>query len=362
MNVPVRYFSFCAALLLTSTSAGAANSTPPAQQGTTVQPTGEARLSQTGRDPKEFPAFVTTLRAQARDAGISAATIEGAFANIHSVDRVIRSDRNQPEQKITLDDYLANVMPQARINQARQLRQQYRDALAKTTATWGVQSNYIVALWALESGFGKIQGKEDIFSALATLAFEGRREAFFTAELMAALRMVDEGHIDVADMKSSWAGAMGQNQFMPSSYLRYGADGDGDGKIDIWNNPQDVFASSARYLAKEGWQRGGRWGVEVILPPGFDGALAGVKPAQGKSVSHWRALGVQLKAAAVWPDAAQQAWIVTPDDARGRSFMVFNNFQTLMRWNRSYYFAIGVGMMADAIDSSGDGAESNSLK
>ncbi len=362
MKVPVLYLSLYSALAMVSTGACAANTTPPAQQSTAIPSADGERLSQSGRDPKEFPAFVATLRVKARDEGISNATIDSAFASIHFVDRVIRSDRNQPEQKITLDDYLAKVMPQARIDQARKLRQQYREALAKTRDTYGVQSNYIVALWALESGFGKIQGKEDIFSALATLAFEGRREAFFTGELMAALRMVDAGHITVADMKSSWAGAMGQNQFMPSSYLRYGADGDGDGKIDIWNNPQDVFASSARYLAKEGWQRGGRWGVEVTLPTGFDSALAGVKAQQGKRVAAWQQLGVQPKAGAPLPDSAQQAWIVTPDDAQGRSFMVFQNFQTLMRWNRSYYFAIGVGMMADAIDSTGEGADSEQVK
>lgn len=361
MNVPLRYL-FLSIALHAGAPALAANATPAAAPAASATASGGERLSQTGRDPKEFPAFVTRLRVQAREAGISVATIDSAFANLHFVDRVIRSDRNQPEQKITLDDYLANVMPPSRIDRARQLRQQHRDALAKTQATWGVQGNYIVALWALESGFGQIQGKEDIFSALATLAFEGRREAFFTGELMAALRMVDEGHISIMQMKSSWAGAMGQNQFMPSSYLRYGADGDGDGKIDIWNNTQDVFASSARYLAKEGWQRGGHWGIEVSLPPGFDKTLAGIKAQQGKPVADWLQSGVRPKTGAVVPGSTQQAWIVIPDDARGRSFMVFQNFLTLMRWNRSYYFAIGVGMMADAIDNASADAESKSLK
>lgn len=306
-------------------------------------------LAQLGRDPAQFPAYVEQLKQQARLEGIGEKTITAAFANVHFVDRVIKSDRNQLEKKVTLDDYLARVITPEKIEQARALRLQYQPQLSPISSHSGVQNNYIVALWAMESHFGKIQGKEDIVSALSTLAFEGRREAFFTKELMSALKILDEGHVTVDELKGSWAGAMGQSQFMPSSYLRYGADGDGDGKIDIWQNTSDVFASTANYLKTEGWEAGGAWGAEVKLPPAFDASLEGIKTAQGKTVSQWQALGVTKSDGQSLAPSNQQAWIVVPDDNQGRVFLVYNNFRTIMHWNRSYYFAISIGMMADAI-------------
>lgn len=306
-------------------------------------------LSQLGRDPAQFPAYVEQLKQQARADGIRDATINAAFANVHFVDRVIKSDRNQLEKKITLDDYLTRVITPEKIEQARMQWQQYQPQLSPISDHSGVQSNYIVALWAMESHFGKIQGKEDVISALSTLAFEGRREAFFTKELMSSLKILDEGHVTVDELKGSWAGAMGQSQFMPSSYLRYGADGDGDGKIDIWQNTSDVFASTANYLKTEGWEAGGSWGREVKLPSTFDAALEGTKTDQGKTVAQWQKLGITLVDGTTLPASPQKAWIVIPDDNQGRVFLVYNNFRTLMHWNRSYYFAISIGMMADAI-------------
>lgn len=313
----------------------------PAQQKTT--------LAATGRDPAEFPAYVEELKRQAREQGIDAATIDTAFSNIHFVDRAISADRNQLEKKVTLDDYLTRVLPEWKKQRARENFQQYLPQLQTASQRYGVQPEYIVALWAMESSFGKIQGKEEIVSALSTLAFEGRREAFFTKELMAALRIIQQQHISAAQMKGSWAGAMGQNQFMPSSFLRYGADGDGDGQIDIWNNVEDVFASTANYLATEGWKPGGRWGQEVILPVDFAKAQAGLKTDQAKLVGDWQKLGVRFSDDAPLPDNAQRSWIILPDDAPGRAFMVYDNFRVIMHWNRSYYFAISIGMMADAI-------------
>ncbi len=250
---------------------------------------------------------------------------------------------------MTLSDYLTRVLPQWKIQQARDNAQRYQGELMPVSQRYGVQSQYIVALWAMESSFGKIQGKEDVVSALSTLAFEGRREAFFTRELMASLQIIQQQHITADQMKGSWAGAMGQNQFMPSSFLRYGADGDGDGKIDIWNNVDDVFASTANYLAKEGWKPGQSWGREAILPPDFVPEQAGLKDAQAKTVGEWQKLGVRMNSDAALPEPSQRAWIITPDDVPGRAFMVYDNFRTIMHWNRSYYFAISIGMMADAI-------------
>ncbi|MFD1803371.1 lytic transglycosylase domain-containing protein [Mixta tenebrionis] len=334
----------------TPTASAARAGAPVAQRGGLLTaPNGNTTLAQQGRDPAEFPGYVEQLKAQARAQGIDAQTIDGAFANVHFVDRVIKLDRNQPEQKITLDDYLARVMPEKKIALARSRYQQHQNELDAVSRRYGVPPQYIVALWAMESNFGQIQGREDIISALATLAFEGRRESFFTSELMAALKMIQQGHISAAEMKGSWAGAMGQNQFMPSSYLRYGVDGDGDGKIDIWRNTDDVFASTANYLAKEGWQANESWGREAVLPVDFDVKLAGIKTGHAKSVGAWEKLGVRLADDVALPDSRQRAWIVLPDDMAGRAFLVYDNFRTIMRWNRSYYFAISIGKMADAV-------------
>ncbi|MBP1034175.1 lytic murein transglycosylase [Serratia fonticola] len=313
-----------------------------------AQPAGST-LAETGRDPAEFPAYVEQLKRRAIKQGIPAATVENAFANAHFVDRVINADRNQLEKKITLDDYLSRVLPTWKIQRGREMRQQYQPRLARVTARYGVPEQYIVALWGMESAFGKIQGKEDVVSALATLAFEGRREAFFTKQLMAALKIIEQGHVDAGNLKGSWAGAMGQSQFMPTSFLTYAADGDGDGKIDIWNNLDDVFASTANYLATEGWQPGVGWGREVKLPAQFNAEQLGLKDSQGHREEQWAAKGVVLADGSPLPVSGLRSWVIAPDDMQGRAFLVYDNFRTLMHWNRSYYFAISVGMMADGI-------------
>lgn len=325
---------------------------PPAStpsQGGFLQQPSKTTLAASGRDPAEFPGYVEQLKAQALEQGIDRATVEAAFANVHFVDHVITSDRNQLEKKVTLSDYLARVMTERKIQQGRDNLQLYQGQLMPVSQQTGVQPQYIVALWAMESSFGKIQGREDVISSLSTLAFEGRREAFFTKELIAALKIIQQQHIAPEEMKGSWAGAMGQNQFMPSSFMQYGADGDGDGKIDIWNNVDDVFASTANYLSKEGWKAGESWGREIVLPVDFVTAQAGIKDAQAKTVGEWEKLGVRMTSDSALPDTHQRAWIILPDDTPGRAFMVYDNFRTIMHWNRSYYFAISIGMMADAI-------------
>jgi len=314
-----------------------------------VPKAGQTTLAAQGRNPDEFPAYVQQLKDKARQQGISQATIDTAFANAHFIDRVISSDRNQLENKITLDDYLKRVLPESKIEQGKVQYQQNAAALQQVSSRYGVPAQYIVALWGMESNFGKLQGKEDVFSALATLAFEGRREAFFTQELLAALTIVDQGKATSDMMKGSWAGAMGQSQFMPSSYLRYGADGNNDGKIDIWSNTDDVFASVANYLSTEGWKSAEGWGQEVKLPSGFDASQLGLKNPQMHSVSEWQQQGIVSADGKPLPTSVTRAWIITPDDQQGRAFLVYDNFRTLMHWNRSYYFAISIGMMADGI-------------
>ncbi|MFF6008991.1 lytic murein transglycosylase [Rahnella sp. R3(2024)] len=347
---PLIILSGCAAQKATSgqpatqpaAAAQAPASTPPAAPAKTS-------LAEQGRDPAEFPAYVEQLKAQALAQGISQQTLDSTFANIHFVDRVINSDRNQLEKKITLDDYLTRVLPEWKIKAAQEQYQNNLPALKQASARYGVQPQYIVALWGMESSFGKIQGKEDVFSALATLAFEGRREAFFTKEFMSALKIVDSGHATSDMMKGSWAGAMGQSQFMPSSYLNYGADGNGDGKIDIWKNTDDVFASTANYLSKEGWKNNQGWGQEVKLPANFDASLAGLKNNQMHPASYWQQQGITQADGSPLASTATRAWVITPDDVQGRAFLVYDNFRTIMHWNRSTYFALSIGMMADGI-------------
>lgn len=347
---PLIILSGCAAQK--ATSGQPATPPPAAAQAPATAPTAapaKTSLAEQGRDPAEFPAYVEQLKAQARAQGISQQTIDSTFANIHFVDRVISSDRNQLEKKITLDDYLTRVLPEWKIKAGQEQYRNNLPALQKASDRYGVQPQYIVALWGMESSFGKIQGKEDVFSALATLAFEGLREAFFTKEFMSALKIVDSGHASSDMMKGSWAGAMGQSQFMPSSYLNYGADGNGDGKIDIWKNTDDVFASTANYLSKEGWKGNQGWGQEVKLPANFDAAQAGLKNNQMHPASYWQQQGVTQADGSPLASTATRAWIITPDDVQGRAFLVYDNFRTIMHWNRSTYFALSIGMMADGI-------------
>ncbi len=309
----------------------------------------ETTLAASGRDPAQFPAYVEQLKRRAREQGISQATLDRAFAQIHFVDRVIKADRNQPEQKITLDDYLRlrchpprcakgeNCTGSARRNgRARAIVIEYRGAISSPCGAWRAPT-------------GRFRGVKTWCLRWRRWPFEGRREAFFSQELMAALQIVEQGHVGDTPLKGSWAGAMGQCQFMPSSFLRYAADGDGDGRIDIWNNIDDVFASTASYLSKEGWQPGIGWGREVKLPAGFNRAELGLKDAQARSVNAWQRRGVRRADGSALPHAVQRGWIIAPDDLQGRAFLVYDNFRILMHWNRSYYFAITVGMMADAI-------------
>lgn len=301
------------------------------------------------RTSAQFPAYVEALKLKAAQLGYKQETIDFAFSEAHFIERVIKSDRNQPEKKVTLDVYLPRIVTNGRLNQGAKLYQENQDTLEQISKKYGVPANYIVALWGLESGFGKVQGKEDVVSALATLAFEGRREELFTRQLMAALEIIEEGHIPQGQrLKGSWAGAMGQTQFMPSSFLTYAADGNGDGKIDIWNTQEDAFASAANYLATEGWKSGLPWGEQVTLSVDFNQQLEGIKTEQKKTVAQWKALGVQLPANSQLNDT-MPVWLIIPDDDLHRSYLVTQNFRTIMHWNSSYFFALSIVTMADGV-------------
>lgn len=240
-------------------------------------------------------------------------------------------------------------MPDWKVKKARRLYDEHYDDLKRIGDIYGVQPRFLVALWGVESNFGAFTGKYDVVEALTTLAYDGRREAFFRGEVFSALSILQEGHIGVDSMKGSWAGAMGQCQFMPSSFLSFAADGNNDGKKDIWNSKPDVFASSANYLKNAGWDDGYTWGRQVVLPKGLNSQLLGLGQDKAKSLAEWQSLGVRTMNKSALPDVDINAWLIQPDDEYGRAYLVYGNYQSLMRWNRSHYFAIAVSHLADRI-------------
>lgn len=301
------------------------------------------------REAKNFANYIKALKIYAKEQGISDKTIEIAFKDVYYIERVVQADKSQPEKKITLDEYLSRVVSPARVKIAQEKYAQFNQQIHNATTLTNIPESYILVLWGVESGYGKYQGKEDIISALSTLAFDGRRETFFAKELIAALKILQNGHIDKAKFKGSWAGAMGQNQFMPSSYLTYGLDGDGDGIIDIWNNMNDVFASTGNYLSTVGWDAKQSWGNKIKLPTGFNTALEGLDIDKSQPVSEWLKQGITFLGDKAQPEGSTPVWLIIPDADSGEGYLVTNNFRTLMHWNRSYYFAVSVGMLADSL-------------
>lgn len=316
----------------------------------------KAELSEEG-----FAQYVIKLKAEALTQGFSKALIDESFAEVKFHKRAVKADRSQPENVETLDTYLPKRVPKWKVDKARALYKEHQVLLNQIGEKYQVQPRFIVALWGLETNFGKFTGGYNVVSALATLAYEGRRETFFKKQLMAALTILDEGHISNKDMKGSWAGAMGQNQFMPTSFLSYAVDGDGDGKKDIWQNQADVFSSMANYLQKEGWNDELTWGRQVKLPKNFDNTLAIPKNTGSrknwlkawskteKTLAQWQALGVRRSDGTNLPNVDIKAALVFPDDENGRVYLAYDNYKSLMHWNLSYYFVSSVGHLSDRI-------------
>ena len=295
----------------------------------------------------DFAQYVAGLRQEALAAGIPAATLDAAFADIRIIEPAIKHDQNQPEFKLTLDTYIPRAVPQWKVNQARALYRRHLPLLTKIGHEYGVQPRFIVALWGIETNFGKLTGHFPLISSLTTLAWEGRREAFFKAQLFDALRIIEQGHVSPADFKGSWAGAMGQVQFMPSSFLKYAVDQDGDGRKDLWGNLADVFGSAANYLHQNGWREDETWGRRVRVPAALDPALLGLE--RRKPLSAWQALGVRQLDGSPLPRVRMQSSLVRPDDVQGRSYLAYDNYRVLRHWNRSHYFVVAVGTLADRI-------------
>ena len=297
---------------------------------------------------EEFDSWRSNLRTEAVAKGISASLFDEAFQNVAPIARIIELDRNQPEFTLTLSTYLQKVVSGTRAKKARIRIEEHKDILAEVSAKYGVQPRFIVALWGIETNFGQHTGGFSVVAALATLAYDGRRSAYFRKELLNALTILQEGHIKPADMKGSWAGAMGQSQFMPSSFLSYATDWDGDGRRDIWTTQNDVFASIANYLSSVGWRDDLTWGREVKVPAGLDSASLS-KAKTKKTMDEWRALGITSADGSPLPKRNLTSRLVVPAKSDGRAFLAYRNYDNILKWNRSNYFAIAVGTLADDI-------------
>ncbi len=295
----------------------------------------------------DFYSFLYLVRREAAAQGIRTSTVDLALRSAQYLPHVIELDHHQPEQVLTFAQYLQKTVSPQRIENARRALLDNQALLDAVWRRYDVEPRFIVALWGMESDFGKITGNYMVVSSLATLGFDGRRGPYFRGELISALRIIDQGNVGVGNMSGSWAGAMGQCQFMPSTFLRYAVDYDGDGRRDIWNDRGDVLGSIANFLAHLGWRDGETWGRLVLLPAGFDARWSGLEFK--RPTGEWSRMGVRGVDAR--PLAAQEieASLVIPDGAEGPALLVYDNFRTIMRWNKSTYFAGAVGYLADAM-------------
>jgi len=295
---------------------------------------------------QRFAHWVVEFSTIARAAGIDEATLQIAFDNVRFVPRVIELDRAQPEFTRTVWDYLDSVLSTQRIARGEDKLLQLRPVVDAFAARYGVPAEVLVAIWGMESNYGSYVGDIPTIDALATLGFEGRREEWARGQLLAALKILQNRDIDRAQMIGSWAGAMGQTQFLPSNFLAYAVDADGDGRRDIWGSVADVMASTANFLASSGWKAGQPWGLEVRLPPGFDYAHADADVRQPTSV--WTDEGVQSMDGAPLP-ALVDSSILLPASASGPAFLVGPNFRTILRYNNSTSYALAVGLLAQKL-------------
>ena len=298
-------------------------------------------------DTADFDKWMQALKVEALESGISDEIFTRAMEGITFKPKVVSLDRNQPEKRKTLDMYLERAVSQHRTDYGRNMLAKYDDLLNEIATYYNVQPRFIVALWGVETSFGRYTGGFRVTEALATLAYDGRRSAFFRKELLHALRILEDGHIAPENMLGSWAGAMGQSQFMPSSFLAYAVDWDKDGRKDIWTTQADIFASIANYLSSVGWRDDITWGREVRLPLGLN-ADAYYESRERLDMQNWRRLGIVNRDGSALPARNLVSRLVIPDGPTGRAFLAYANYEATLRWNRSHFFAISVGLLSDS--------------
>lgn len=297
----------------------------------------------------EDPTFVKWLEAlkeEARLEGISEATITSTFENAEYLPKVIRLDRSQPEFITTFSTYINKRVTKSRVKAGRTVFKKHQKLLDEVQLHYGVPKAVLIAFWGLETNYGGNKGSYGLPSSLMTLAYEGRRAEFFRNQLIDVMRIVDAGHNTADGMRGSWAGAMGHMQFMPSTFLAYATDADADGQNDIWRSLPDAFASAANYLSSIGWTQGMPIAIEVKLPTSFEYYQAQLNIRQHSK--DWAALGVVQADGAALPDIVNTA-LILPQGQHGPAFLITNNFDVVMKWNRSINYALSVSHLADQL-------------
>ena len=303
--------------------------------------------SVSAEDLGSFESCVADLGQQAREAGVDAALVDRVLPTLALVERVIELDRKQPEFVQTFGDYVSARVTEARVDRGRELMARHGEFLNQLLRRYGVPPRYLVAFWGLETNYGSYMGNVSTLDALATLACDRRRSDFFSGEFVDALQLVQREALPLERLRGSWAGAVGHTQFMPSSYLRYGVDGDGDGQVDLWTSEQDALASGANFLSSLGWTAELRWGRSVSLPGDFPYEFADLK--EQRTLAEWVSLGVRRDDGAALPALDLQSSVLLPAGHRGPAYLVYDNFRVAMRWNQSQSYALSVGLLADRL-------------
>jgi len=310
----------------------------PSHAQTMVEPAAEKQPS--------FAECKVNLAEIALQQGVSEARVAAEIPNLTQIPKVLEYDRNQPEFVQTFPSYYSARVNQWRIEKGREALSEKKEFLAELTRKYGIPGHYLLAFWGLETNFGNYKGKMSTLDSLATLACDPRRSGYFTGELMLALKLMDRESLNKEQMIGSWAGAMGHTQFMPTAYMKYALDGDGDGKADLWNSEKDALESAANFLNKLGWKPGLRWGREVVLPSDFD--YAGVSNEK-KPISHWAKLNITKANGSSVGESDIPSTLIVPAGHEGPAFLAYHNFNVILRWNNSEFYGIAVGQLANRI-------------
>jgi membrane-bound lytic murein transglycosylase B len=335
-------------LAVVACAATAPKPTPPAAPAVSI-PVAPPQFN-TGN--AKFDAFLLEAKATALAGGIRPDVFDAATRGIAPIPSIAGMNANQPEFSKPVWSYLDSAVSVRRVKDAKLMLDRYGDVLARIERDSGVPKEILVAIWGMETDYGADSGGFNLFAALATLAYDGPRASYAKPEFQAALRLYQERQYPLSEMKASWAGAFGQTQFTPTTFFKYAADGDGDGKIDLWDSAPDALASAAKLLSSQGWQRGAPWGTEVTLPRGF--AYQDADSDTRKPLSEWRARGVTTADGSALAGSDDSAAIYLPAGARGPAFLVFANFSVILKYNNAASYALAVGLLADRMAGGGD--------
>ncbi|PSJ46914.1 lytic murein transglycosylase [Zobellella taiwanensis] len=344
--------TYLSALVIGAVLSGCAGQAETSQPAAATAPVPAAQPTLGADSYRAFADWRRDFRRRALAEGIRPQVFDLAFRDVTLNQEVMRLDGRQAEFTKPIWEYLDTAASASRVDTGRRQWQRLADTLDAITARYGVDAQVVLAVWGMETNYGSYRGNTSTIEGLATLAYEGRRRSFAETQLLAALRILQSGDTGPEQMRGSWAGAMGHTQFMPTSYLEYAQDFDGDGRRDIWGeDPTDALASTAYYLSRFGWRQGAPWGLEVVLPAGFDYAQA--DPDRRRPVADWRALGLTTADGRPLPDHGPASLLV-PAGAQGPAFVLFDNFRVIRRYNNATAYALGVGHLADKLAGGGE--------